>query len=182
MKKLTKKFLLSGILTVLVIVGLLVTVKSSAFAPLESANGHGTVFRTNEDGDAVRRQFSFSARRNSDGTVTGHAVLHNPAFDGANGNNYQAKLEISCMRVVGNTAYFGGTIKRTNDPNLVDTAFFSVQDNGEPGADRDKISGLAFADEIPGNDPGDPQYCQFLDTDPNIVLETIESGNIQVRQ
>lgn len=178
-----KKFILSGVLSVLVIGGLLLNVKSSAFAPLESANGHGTVLRQDENGKTVRRQFSFNAKRNSDGTVTGNAVLHNPAFEGEDGNNYQAKLEISCMRVVENIAYFGGTIKRTNDPNLVDTAFFSVQDNGEPGKGRDKISGLVFYDDDPNNNPGDPQLCQISDTQPQLApTETIESGNIQVRQ
>jgi hypothetical protein len=178
-----KKYILSIILFVLVVGGLLITVKSSAIAALESANGHGTVLRQDENGKTVRRQFSFHARRNSDGTVTGSAVLHNPAFQGADGNKYQAKLDISCMRIVGNIAYFGGTIKRTNDPNLVDTAFFSVQDNGEPGKDNDRISGLVFYDDDPTANPGNPQLCQILDTNPQLVpVEPIESGNIQVRQ
>ena len=178
-----QKHILLSILFVLVIGGLLVTVKSSAVAPLESANGHGTVLRTDENGKTVRRQFSFQAKRNSDGTVTGSAILHNPVFQGADGNKYQAKLDISCMRIVGNIAYFGGTIKRTNDPNLVDTAYFSVQDNGEPGKDNDRISGLVFYDKDPNNNPGDPQLCQTLDTHPQLIpAEPIESGNIQVRQ
>lgn len=176
-----KHILLSSLLA-LVVGGLLFTVESSAIAALESANGHGTVLRLDENGKTVRRQFSFHARRDSGGTVTGSAVLHNPAFDGADGNKYQAKLDISCMRIIGNTAYFGGTVRRTNDPNLVDTAFFAVQDNGEPGKDNDRISGLVFFDDDPNNNPGDPQACEILDTDPNIVFETIESGNIQVRQ
>jgi hypothetical protein len=87
----------------------------------ESANGHGTLLATNEDGRQVKRQFSFSARRHDDGTVTGQAVLINPAFSGENGRSpYQLHVDISCMRVVGNIAIFGGTTKRTNDPNLVE--------------------------------------------------------------
>src|SRR4051812_18876584 len=73
----------------------------------ESANGHGTLLRVNDQGNTVRRQFSFSAKRSADGTVKGQAVLHNPAFEGANGNNYQLKVDISCMKVIGNTAFFG---------------------------------------------------------------------------
>ncbi len=180
MKKDLRRFILSAILSVLVVSGLLLTSKSYADQPLNSANGHGTVFRTDDNGNTVRRQFSFSAQRRSDGVVKGNAVLHNPAFSGANGNNYQAKMDISCMRVVGNIAYFGGTIKRTNDPNLVDTAFFSVQDNGEPGGGADKISPLVFFDDDPNNNPGDPQLCQTI-TQAEVPLETIESGNIQVR-
>lgn len=145
----------------------------------ESANGHGTLLVLNDEGDAVRRQFSFSARRDGDGTVKGQAILHNPAFEGANGKPYQLKIAISCMQVVGNVAIFGGTTKRTNDPNLVDAVYFSVQDNGEPGRDRDKISRAFFFDDDPTT-TGDPQAClSVLPTD--FPLETIESGNIQVR-
>ena len=145
----------------------------------ESANGHGTLLVLNEEGDAVRRQFSFSARRHGDGTVKGQAVLHNPAFEGENGQPYQLKIDVSCMHVVGNIAVFGGTVKRTNDPSLVDAVFFSVQDNGEPGRDRDKISSVFFWDDDPTT-TGDPQAC--LATGPtDFPLNTIESGNVQVK-
>jgi len=83
------------------------------------------------------------------------------------------------MKVVGNIAVFGGTTKRTNDPNLVDAVFFSVQDNGEPGKDRDKISSVFFWDDDPLTQ-GDPQAC-LLTGALDFPLETIEAGNIQVR-
>ena len=59
------------------------------------------------------------------------------------------------MKVVGTIAFFGGTVKRTNDPSLVDAVYFSVQDNGEPGEGVDKISRVAFFDDDP-NTTGDP--------------------------
>ncbi len=158
---------------------LLTTPKSAAQSSKESANGHGTLLVLNDDGDAVRRQFTVSAQRRPDGTVKGHAVLHNPAFRVDNGQKYQLQIDITCMRVYGNIAVFGGTTRRTNDPNLVDAVFFSVQDNGEPGRDRDKISRVFFWDDDP-NTTGDPQACQV--TGPaDFPLETIESGNIQVK-
>lgn len=140
---------------------------------LESANGHGTL-------DANQRQFSFNAKRHADGTVTGQAELVNRAFTGANGQApYQLHIEITCMKVVGNIAIFGGTTKRTNDPSLADAVFFTVQDNGEPGRGRDKISRVFFWDDDPST-TGDPQAC--LVTGPaDFPLETIEGGNIQVR-
>lgn len=145
----------------------------------ESANGHGTILVLNDQGEAVRRQFSFSARRDGGGTVKGQAILHNPAFEGTNGQPYQLQIAISCMQVVGNIAIFGGTVKRTNDPSLVDAVFFTVQDNGEPGRDSDKISSVFFWDDDP-NTTGDPQAC--LVTGPNdFPFNTIESGNIQVQ-
>ena len=154
-------------------VGLFVGAPTAGAAAIESASGHGTL----DDGD---RQFSFSAKRQSDGTVTGQAQLVNMAFDGENGTSpYRLHIEITCMRTYGNIAVFGGTTKSTNDPSLVDAVFFSVQDNGEPGRDVDKISRAFFWDDDP-NTTGDPQAC--LLTGPNdFPLETIESGNIQVR-
>jgi hypothetical protein len=154
---------LAGLLTA----GIIVAVAMAASG--DSANGHGQL--------AGKRQFSFSAQTKSDGTVTGNAVLHNPNFQ-VDGKNYQLQIDISCMRRYGNIAVFGGTVKRTNDPSLVDAVFFSVQDNGEPGK-NDKISRVFFWDDDPDT-TGDPQACQL--TGPtDFPLETIESGNIQVR-
>jgi hypothetical protein len=179
MKKNLRIFITSGVLAVLAICGLFLTFKSYAGPTRESANGHGTLFRTDGNGNTVRRQFSFNAHRQPDGTVRGNAVLHNPAFSGANGNNFQLHVDISCMKVYGNIAVFGGMTRRTNDPNLVDAVFFSVQDNGEPGRGVDRISSVFFFDGDPTT-TGDPGLCEV--TGPaDFPLETIEGGNIQVR-
>jgi hypothetical protein len=138
-----------------------------------SASGHGTL-------DNNSRKFSFSARQYADGHVTGQANLINRNFTGANGKSpYQLHIDISCMKTFGNTVYFGGTVKRTNDPSLVDAVFFAVQDNGEPGKGLDKISRVFFWDDDPST-TGDPQACQN-NTVGDFPLETIESGNVQVR-
>lgn len=153
-----------------VVAGALTTVALAASGP--SASGHGAL----ETADGLR-QFSFSATEHADGTVTGHAVLRNPAFQ-VDGHDYRLQIDISCMKVVGNIAVFGGTTRRTNDPGLVDAVFFTVQDNGEPGAE-DKISSVFFWDDDPAT-TGDPQAC--LLTGPNdFPLHTIDKGNIQVR-
>jgi hypothetical protein len=157
-----------------------VLIMTSNASAQESANGHGTLLVQNSEGKTVRRQFSLSARRGADGSVKGQAILHNPAFDGPNGHgNYQLQINITCMKKIGNVVFFGGTTRRTNDPTLVDAVYFSVQDNGEPGKDRDKISRAFFFDDNP-NTTGDPQLCQG-NVLGDLPLETIESGNIQVR-
>jgi hypothetical protein len=138
-------------------------------APGDSASGQGTL-----DGN---RKFAFSANTHADGTVTGNAVLHNPAFQ-VDGKTYQLQIDISCMNRFGNLAFFGGTTKRTNDPSLVDAVFFSVEDNGEPGK-NDRISRVFFWDDDPTT-TGDPQACKF-NVPGDFPLETIEKGNIQVR-
>ena len=141
----------------------------------QSASGHGSL-------DGGRRQFSFSARTNSDGTVAGSATLTNRNFTGPNGNQpFKLIIDISCMKVVGNLAFFGGTVKQTNDPGFNDAVYFSVQDNGEPGGGIDKISRVALFDDNP-NTTGNPQLCQGnVENDGYLPLETIEDGNIQVR-
>lgn len=145
----------------------------------QSASGHGTLLSAGDTG-LVKRQFSFNAVRKADGKVTGHATLVNPAFTGENGHSpYQLQIDITCFRVVGNIAIFGGTTKRTNDPNLVDAAFFTVQDNGEPGAGVDRISRVFFWDDDPGT-TGNPQACEVTSSTA-FPLEAIESGNIQVK-
>src|SRR5213078_878293 len=174
-----KLLALATLFVVLTVAVIFMVPKSQAQSGRDSANGQGTLLVQDENGNTVRRIFSFSARRYPDGSVKGNAVLHNPAFTNANGQKYQLQIDISCMKVIGNVVFFGGITKRTNDPSLVDAVYFSVQDNGEPGKDRDKISRAFFFDDDP-NTQGDPQLCQG-----NVLgdfpLEIIEAGNIQVK-
>jgi hypothetical protein len=163
----------------------MVAVAGFIFAPKStaqdgaSASGHGTLLVEDQNGDLVRRQFSFSARELSDGTAKGNAVLHNPAFENANGQKYQLQIDIRCMKVIGNVAFFGGLTRRTNDPTLVDAVYFSVQDNGEPGKDSDQISLAFFFDDDP-NTQGDPALCQGNQLG-DFPMEPIEAGNIQLK-
>ena len=171
-----------GCLTATAMIGLIALGAPSLAQPAqESANGHGTLNVLDENGRTVKRQFSFNALRQADGSVKGHATLINPAFSGSGNPNppYQLQLDISCLKVVGNIAIMGGMTKRTNDQNLVDAAFFSVQDNGEPGKGNDKISRVFFWDDDPET-VGDPQAC-LLTTPTAFLQEPIEGGNIQVR-
>jgi hypothetical protein len=142
-------------------------------AKIESASGAGAL-------DSGQRHFSFSAKKNADETVKGQAELTNKSFTGENLTSpYKLHIDISCMKSFGNTVYFGGTTKSTNDPSLVDAVYFAVQDNGEPGKGVDKISRVFFFDDDPTT-TGDPQLCQGNEVN-DFPLETIESGNIQVK-
>jgi hypothetical protein len=147
---------------------------------LQSASGHGTRLAMDDDGNVVKRQFSFNAKQHADGTVTGQAQVVNKAFSGTADSPapYRAHLVITCMQTFGNIAVFGGYTKSTNDPNLDDAAYFSVQDNGEPGT-TDMISGLYFYDDNPETQ-GDPSLCLGNDAD-DFLLQPIDGGNIQVR-
>src|SRR5262245_44776056 len=146
---------------------------SAVAPPGPSANGHGTVLLQNTEGKTVRRQFSFSARVNADGSVSGTAILHNPSFD----PKYNAQFNITCLQIVGNRASFGGSIRKTTDPvfnDEFDAAFFTVFDNHEPGACSDTISEVFFDNVV------EPSTCQFIGAD-DFPQIPIESGGVQVR-
>lgn len=137
-----------------------------------SASGHGTVLLEDTEGRIVRRQFSFSARQMPDGSVQGNAVIHNPSFD----PKFDAQFDITCLQVVGNRASFGGSVRRSNDTVFTDefdAAFFTVFDNGQPGADNDTISSVFFDNVV------EPSACQFIGPD-DFPQTPIEAGNVRV--
>src|SRR6185369_829503 len=160
-------------LLISVLAGTALLRSTSAAASRPSASGHGTILLQDTDGKTVRRQFSFSARVMPDGTVKGSGILHNPSFD----PKYAAQFDITCLQVVGNRASFGGSIRKTSDPvfnDEFDAAFFTVFDNGEPGAGNDTISEVFFDNVV------EPSACQFIGAD-DFPQIPIESGNVQVR-
>lgn len=167
-----KVFLLAALLIATLVATTLLW-PTAAAAPRPSVSGHGTVLLQNTEGRTVRRQFSFSAQIMPDGSVHGSAVLHNPSFD----PKYDAQFDITCLQIVGNRASMGGSIRKTSDPvfnDEFDAAFFTVFDNGEPGADNDTISEVFFDNVV------EPSACQFIGAD-DFPQIPIESGNVQVK-
>lgn len=141
--KRSKIFIFAGLLITAMAATTIMLRQASAAAPGPSASGHGTILLQDTEGRTVRRQFSFSARIKSDGTVQGSGILHNPSFD----PRYSAQFDITCLQIVGNRASFGGSIRKTTDPvfnDEFDAAFFTVFDNGEPGDGNDTISEVFF--------------------------------------
>ena len=175
MQNIRSRILVAAAIFIIAGIGISIAVAAAGVG----ASGHGTLLVTNQDGNQVRRQFSFSGRRAADGRATGNAVLHNPAFTTENGQNYMLHIDISCMNVIGNTVFFGGTTQRTNDPNLVDAVYFSVQDNGEPGAGSDQISQATFFDDDPST-TGDPMLC-LNNRVGDFPMTAIDAGNVQVK-
>ena len=171
--KRTKLFLFAGLL-ITAMAGTTILLRSAlAAAAGPSASGHGTVLLQNTKGKTVRRQFSFNARIDSDGSVHGSGIIHNPSFD----PKYDAQFDISCMQIVGNRASFGASVRKTSDPvfnDEFDAAFFTVFDNGEPGGGKDTISEIFFDNVV------EPSACQFIGAD-DFPQIPIESGNVQVR-
>jgi len=170
--KRSKIFLLAGLL-ITALAATFMLRSTSAAAAKPSASGHGTILLQNTEGKTVRRQFSFSARINSDGSVSGTAIIHNPSFD----PKYSAQFDITCLQIVGNRASFGGSVRKTTDPvfnDEFDAAFFTVFDNGDPGNGNDTISEIFFDNVV------EPSACQFIGAD-DFPQIPIESGSVQVR-
>ena len=121
------------------------------------------------------RIFNVQAVLYQDGTVRGHANLINHAFSGDTGRGpYRARFDISCVRQLADgTVVIGGFVTRTNDSNLIDAVFFSVQDNGRD----DLLSRAYFWDDDPQTQDGDPQACQISGAFP---MEEVIRGNINV--
>ena len=169
-----KMFLFAGLLiTAMAATTIIMLRTASAAVAGSSASGHGTILLQDTEGRTVRRQFSFSARIMSDGTVKGSGILHNPSFD----PKYSAQFDITCLQIVGNRASFGGSIRKTTDEvfnDEFDAAFFTVFDNGEPGAGNDTISEVFFDNVV------EPSTCQFIGAD-DFPQIPIESGQVQVR-
>ncbi len=169
-----KKYILTALMSVIVISSLLVTVKSLAFNGKESAKGQGML--VNENGS--RSQFTFNVQRNPNGKVTGQATIRNPSFKTGNGQNDQIKIDITCLKVVGNTAIFGGVTKRKNNQSKAEAYYFAVEGNSETERRENKIFRGFFYDDDPATE-GDPQRCESIEAEV-LVLEPIIEGNIQV--
>ena len=116
------------------------------------------------------RTFTFSAIEHADGRVTGQAHFYNRA----RGN--RVHFEVTCLNVVGNTAYMSGPVKNAKQSNEPENAsgIWSVQDNGEgAGSPPDKVSFLAIIPASSG-----VANCRTAAPPPT---NTVEEGNVQVR-
>jgi hypothetical protein len=161
-------------------VAAIATVASASGMFKFSVRGEGAMgVRTAKTGRVLARQFSFEASVSPDGIVSGSAVLVNPEFEGTDvGEPFTLEMDISCMNVIGDEAFFGGTVKRTSDQNLVDAAYFSVQDGGT--SDSKKMSRVYFFDDDP-NTSGDPQLCMG-NYPGDFLLEPIVTGSIDIKK
>ena len=164
-------------LIVFTIVAMVATSSAGVLNRLTVIGNGSLAAGTIKNGRTLKRDFAFNAYIDQDGMVAGNALLVNPEFEGPDVNDsFQLEMDISCMNVVGNVVFFGGMTRRTNDPNLMDAAYFSVK-NDEQG---DSISKVYFFDDDPET-TGDPQSCMGNQIG-DFPMEPIESGNISIRK
>lgn len=165
-----KKMITSGILMLLVVCAMPVT---GWQLQKESVNGQGIL--VNEDGS--RSRFTFNAKRNPNGKVTGGATIRNPSFKHGNGQKDLIQIDVTCLKVEGNIAIIGGLTKRKNDQAKAESVYFAVEESSKGG--ENKIFRGFYFDDDPSTE-GDPQLCLSVETEV-LVLEPIVEGNIQVK-
>ena len=118
-------------------------------------------------------QYSFIALSTaSDGSAKGQVELHTSFTFGADADVH---IEVDCLAVAGNEAWFSGPAKRytlagvPQPPGLY--LIFRVQDNGEGSDDPPDMGSPAFSSP--------PQGCRLQ---PPLLMTPTANGNIQVRQ
>jgi hypothetical protein len=149
--------------------------------PYDFATGAGKVSTPNFFGFAVKNKFSFTAHDEDASGFTPearngqyHAEGNVFFVEGTDAPFFSQSVDVqgrvTCLRVFGNQAYFGGPIKKSSNPAFEGRfAFFDVVDNDQP----------------PGNPATPDQFLfEFILLNP-ICLEPISgvpmtSGNIVV--
>jgi hypothetical protein len=83
--------------------------------------------------------------------------------------------EVKCLRVTGNVAYIGTEVTRAQEGvQEGDPVVFRVEDNGEPGAGRDRFVGE------PGTDPETDCINPIHQAALTLLSQTISDGNFTV--
>jgi hypothetical protein len=113
---------------------------------------------------------TFNAEKRADGTVTGYAHVDRKDLDVA------WDVEVTCMSVVGNTAWIAGIIRNARGglPRDGTVSYFYVVDNGEGSGDPDEASAIRLNDR-------EGQDAEFCELRPLALARTvIAHGNVQV--
>jgi hypothetical protein len=117
------------------------------------------------------RTLAFSAVKRADGSVSGEYQINVHASD------LFFHVTVTCMDVVGNTAWIAGIIDKASGPPVVEgtVSYFYAIDGGE-GPDAVDIVSVARINDR-------PESAQEFCTQHPMVLppRTVEKGNVQVR-
>jgi hypothetical protein len=133
---------------------------------VQSANGSGNFFTTS----GFLREFAFTVRQYSDGSVEGEAQVRNPAL------GTLRHFQLDCLSIRnGNLAIASGTVTSAENPSLIGApAIFVAQDNGQgAGSKPDQVSDGVYVNRA--------FTCQTVPTALALsVLVPIDAGNVQI--
>ena len=120
----------------------------------------------------VLQDFGFNARLRPDGSADGWYTYR----DVEDGVPFTLDGPVTCLTVIGNDAWIGGEIEKSNDPSLVGQgAWWHVRDNGEGAGDPPDLttfSGLGSPEDTAA-------FCAAHR--PFRFPFAIDGGNIQVQ-
>lgn len=140
-------------------------VSGSGVVQSATGSGHYTA------GDQIRT-FAFSAIRRADGSVTGEYQINVHASD------LFFHVTVTCMSVVGNTAWVAGVIDKASGPPVIEgtVSYFYAEDGGE-GSDAVDIVSVARINDRP------EAAQEFCTQRPKLLPpRVVEHGNVQVRE
>jgi hypothetical protein len=135
-----------------------------------SASGAAHRIRPLPDGELW--VLSFNAQKSADGTVTGYAHVDRHDL------GLSWDVEVTCLSVVGNTAWIGGIMRNSKGgvPRDGAVSYFYVIDNGEgENAPLDRASAVRLNDR----DGEDQTFCNLRPL--LLPASDIAHGNVQVR-
>lgn len=137
------------------------------FAPMWN-DDHGVVESARGGGHfqeaGALRTFAFTAKNRADGSTQGQWQVHNRA------NGVREHGVVTCLEVVDNRAWIGGTVTHSSDPLRVgQDRNFRVFDGGEGSGSQDYASLVEAR-------PAVACHAMFPDQ-----LRALDGGNIQVR-
>jgi hypothetical protein len=147
----------------------------------------GTAGATHNEGNGPASDFVQGTAQLPE--TSGGGQFHFNARSGPNGEDprgmYYAKegifglftftSEVKCLRVVGNVAFIGTEVTRAQEGvQEGDPVVFRVEDNGEPGAGRDRFVGA------PGANPETDCNNAALEVLLTATAQTISQGNFTV--
>jgi hypothetical protein len=111
---------------------------ASADPPNDFTTGGGKVEETTAPETTSVEKFAFSAHDEdatgpTTGARNGHYVYERTITSPTSSTTVEVKGSVDCVWVQGRSAFFGGPIEKTNNPDLVGWfAYFDVTDNDQP--------------------------------------------------
>lgn len=136
---------------------------------IESASGSAHRVRPLPDGELW--VLTFNAVKREDGTVTGYAHVDRKDL------NIAWDVDVTCLSVVGNTAWIGGIIRNGTGVAIDGSvSYFYVIDNGEGSADPLDEASAVRLNDVAGED------IRFCTERPLLLPKSaIAHGNVQVQ-
>jgi len=101
---------------------------AAATSPSATGGSHLTVHDVFGLDTLVLQEFGFAARLQSDGSADGWFDYR----DVEDGVPFTAGGEVTCLTVIGNDAWIGGAIRKSNEPTFIGLGgWWHVTDNGQ---------------------------------------------------